>query len=114
MPLEIYTLKKELVIVKMHFVERVNFEICLLGKGNNFAMVFKCAIASKVLLNTNLLDNSKVKFKDTYFAGNFNFMGCFIAFDLKIDHMESFLIKIRVDTISLEVNFAILFHFVFF
>jgi hypothetical protein len=39
-----YILKKELVIEKMHIVERVDFEIYLFDLGNNFVKAFNGTI----------------------------------------------------------------------
>ena len=59
-----------------------------------------------MLHNTDLPENCKAVFKDTYFEDNFNFLGCFIALDHKINLTEGLFIKIKVNTISLEVNFV--------
>ena len=85
----------------MQIVERVDFEIYLFDQGNNFVMDFNGIIAGQVLHNTDLLENCKAVFKDTYFEDNFNFLGCFIALGLEINCTEDLIIKIKVNTISL-------------
>jgi len=60
-------------------------------------------IVSVGLHNTDFMENYNSASKDFYFADNFNFLGCFIAWDLNLT-VDQFT-KIKVNTISFDLNF---------